>query len=685
MMFELETLRRHLMHIISIPIAIVAGLALLVLCFPIVARAVRSRKRPQFSLGRYLLMMLSCAVLLFAGVRWLRVDRYLAMASPWMAQQYNFHGMIAIGYSPATRYAPLPEEQELMVVNYALRSLPAGRDRISALKILCELRPNDAYDVLLQHAREDSDAETRAIELRLIGLFRRVDTVDFLMECLRDKHPEVRAAAADALGIIHRPAYRVPIGSSFFGIIGPPVIDSDPPISLEKLSKDFSPTGKRGDLYAGAEPIVLAGEVRDALENTMLRGVTSTEREAAARALLKWPPEKYRLRVMEWGVWIDDSGEMKLLKSVLDEIPAFVHRTGNSVSSLDDRINHVIFFTKPVIQVTTDAPMAVELEVQFRRGRPWFAYPLPDDFGVMASMLRSNGGNAPVQRQFLSSLDNAELAPLENLREGFPWLAPKHRLCGDFSGGPRAIADRSEVHNDILNMGLHWQSLIVSPQQLSWMQPPNAGADAKFKWWSDLRSVPCSWVSSRGESERFLYYDGPTLAHTPLRITRNANSLSFVHQAMFPKPPNDDQHDASEWTIFEAMPVPPGAAGKPRRGMFVNCFSENYFKTGTRSPLERNTFLLTLPDRDETTTMPQFKQNSAEQCVEEFVGLLTEQGLIREEARGMADCWKDAFFRRPGNRFIYLLRPDEYYEMCPIMIQPAPPEMVRVGVVLTEF
>jgi hypothetical protein len=31
--------------------------------------------------------------------------------------------------------------------------------------------------------------------------------------------------------------------------------------------------------------------------------------------------------------------------------------------------------------------------------------------------------------------------------------------------------------------------------------------------------VPCSWVSSRGEAERFLYCDGPTLARTPVIAT----------------------------------------------------------------------------------------------------------------------------------------------------------------------
>ena len=70
----------------------------------------------------------------------------------------------------------------------------------------------------------------------------------------------------------------------------------------------------------------------------MLQGATSDERIAAARALVSWPPKQYRLRVAEWGVWINCKGQLKLVQSVIDEIPKFVHRTGNSCESLADRV-----------------------------------------------------------------------------------------------------------------------------------------------------------------------------------------------------------------------------------------------------------------------------------------------------------------------------------------------------------
>ena len=37
------------------------------------------------------------------------------------------------------------------------------------------------------------------------------------------------------------------------------------------------------------------------------------------------------------------------------------------------------FITKPILYFTTDRPLAVDMEVLHRAGRPWFAYPWPDD------------------------------------------------------------------------------------------------------------------------------------------------------------------------------------------------------------------------------------------------------------------------------------------------------------------
>src|SRR5205823_4625433 len=64
--------------------------------------------------------------------------------------------------------------------------------------------------------------------------------------------------------------------------------------------------------------------------------------------------------------------------------------------------------------------------------------------------------------------------------------------------------------NALRGIGVRWQSLIVSPKKLAWMNIAEVGNNPRFGWWKRLREVDCSWISSRGESERFLYYDGPT-------------------------------------------------------------------------------------------------------------------------------------------------------------------------------
>ena len=82
-------------------------------------------------------------------------------------------------------------------------------------------------------------------------------------------------------------------------------------------------------------------------------------------------------------------------------------------------------------------------------------------------------------------------------------------------------------------MGLRWQSLIVSPQQLDWMRPPDVPAGSRYEWWQSLRTVPSSWVASQGEAERFLYYDGPSYARSPAQICLAENELHVTSQAMF--------------------------------------------------------------------------------------------------------------------------------------------------------
>ena len=95
------------------------------------------------------------------------------------------------------------------------------------------------------------------------------------------------------------------------------------------------------------------------------------------------------------------------------------------------------------------------------------------------------------------------------------------------------------TYGSVSALGLRWQSLIVSPEKLQWMNPPAVGDDPKFQWWNAAAaSALFLLASSRGESVRFLYYDGPTLAKGLIAATLDGNILHLKPQRL---PSDDDE------------------------------------------------------------------------------------------------------------------------------------------------
>ena len=68
-----------------------------------------------------------------------------------------------------------------------------------------------------------------------------------------------------------------------------------------------------------------------------------------------------------------------------------------------------------------------------------------------------------------------------------------------------------------------------------------------------------------------------------------------------------------------------------------------------------------------------------------FLAMLTDYGLTSEEAAGLADVWKPQFWQTPGKRLLVILAAKDYDAMCPLRVRPKPTEVVRLGVLLTEF
>lgn len=535
----------------------------------------------------------------------------------------------------------LSELELLTTLRAAVMQLPRPTQKMTGLQLLIEEYPESALPILVDAVSAEPDPEVRALELRLIGLHRDPDTVNLLRGFLTHADAPTRAAAADAVGLVHAPAFDVPLTGEDSWWAGPNATKGRVQISLGRL-KPYLPLFSHRALAELKNVAPFDAGVRSTLERMMLEGPSSEEREAAARALLTWPPDVYALRVAEWGVWINVAGELKLTKSVLDEIPPFVHRTGNPLAEFSGRVRQMGIITKPIIHITVDRPMAVDVSVSIHRGRPWFAYPRPDDFSVRVETTMPRNGTYP-PTPFLAPLDNPSLPPLTDIRQGYPWLMPEH--IGVIAGGWPG-------ETELTSLGLRWQSVIVSPTRLPWMTPPATGPDKRFAWWGALREVPSAWLSSRGESERFLYYDGPTLLPSPVKISLAGDELRITRKT---------------GTDPSGILVVRRRAGR-LSGQAVA------FGTGLNAdPHPEITYKLAADDLHEA------------QVIDAFQHMLVTAGLTAPEAAGLIAAWTQQFFQTDGTRVLFLMPREDYDNICPIEVRPAPTEMARVGIVLTEL
>ena len=555
--------------------------------------------------------------------------------------------------------------------------LPSSNERLHALGLLVEAAGRATLPSIVRAARAEHDPDLLAWELRLIGLCRDPATATLLIEHLTDTRAEARAAAADAIGILRHPTYSVYVPNGFW-MVEPLALGTAPPIPVEGLVATSTRNGYYRGGYAEHDlrdeaPIAIDSTVRNTLERMMLASATAAEREAAARALVDWPPDHYRLRVAEWGVWISNAGHMALAKSVLDEIPPFAHRTGNPTASFGSYFLYPSAVTKPIVHLSSSVPLAVDVESQISEGRPWFGYPMPDDFAIGSEdvnyrVIGAAGGLAvfPASRPAPDDFTAPAIPSLPDCREGYPWLVPHHRVRwsnGTSFGGPALIAC----------LGLRWQSLIVSPNRLPWMAPPPVPSDPRFRWWARLRDVPSSWVSSRGETERFLYYDGPTRAAVPLAVIleRSGRQIRFTA----PRPPQFGYGGRGQpEPHFHPLAVGAPSGLPEHEGLYIEVHSG-----GVRARAMVITGDGSIPvDFDPAL-------NSEPAVAGALRQMLLRYGLSGPEADGLIAAWAPQFFRAQGRRFVLRMSPAEYARQCPMQVRPPPTEVVRLGLVLSEF
>ena len=632
------------------------------------------------------------ALLLFSAVL-IPVGEEFRLAHHWMASLASYPpavmGSSWFAGSLSARPPGLTSARQLEVLHTGIRRLPSAALRITAIKVLVEAHAGAGLPILLDALGHETDVSVRVVLLHVIGMYRDKASVAVVAADLDHGDALVRAAAIDAIGIIHGPGWNIPL--SYNWIRGDAaVLLCTPPIYYSELV-DLSITGGATRPYRTSEDhlrdtlVPLDAAYRARLEAFMLSGLTAGEREAAARALVRWPPENYKLRVAEWGVWISDSeANLTLTQSVLDEIPPFVHRTGNPTGDFKDRVGQIFMITKPIVHFTTAQPLAVDAEVHIHYGRPWFAYPRPDDFDFAAGTRYMDYERDASGKYITDSSGHYIMArppaPLEGLdppggwpklgplSTGYPWLSPNHREHGAGSGPMGAEG------NEITELGLHWQSLIVTPMPPSFTQLVSVPADPKYQWWTRLRGVPSSYVTSCNETERFLYYDGPTHAKAPLNVALQGTSLTF-------SVPLAEEHFGFDRDVaFPAL----RSAAFARRGLFIRV------RGGTATAALVGPPKMEAPSSYNNNTVPKpstlpVPTALAPDAQAQLQNLLTEAGLTAEEAGGLVDAWSPQFFHTEGERFLLIMSAEDYDRFCPLAIAPAPTTLVRVGIVLTEF
>lgn len=669
----------------------------------------------QYSLRTLCLFTLLCAVGLWGTLRY---NFYLKLrhAETLIADYLTLdHAENEFKTFPAKSQAGAMDDHSN---NYALESLKLGavhlprpRQRIACAKGLVEKLYPTSLPAIEQIERESRDNEVRAAAIHLLGLTRDVKYASRLEQLLDDKSVDVRVAALDALGTIRRPDFQLEDRFDAPVFLQSKVrrLDTDPKILVHPFRANWT---DRDSVLSGIESknhLLTLSELRDGditelpettrfkAESMMLTSASSRERDAAARMLVSWPPANYQLPVAEWGVWIDDQGELKLVQSVLDEIPPFVHRTMNPVGSFIDRINPIMVITKPIVHITVNKPLAIDMQVLMHDGRPWFGFPRPNDFSLevnnvgYARLDRSNRTRQPLPLEEFDQVKqtkslSADLR-LDSLYMGHDWLLPKFRSEGSISSGMGAGS------NQVTGMGLRWSCLVACNDQPDWVRPPDVGRDPKFQWWSELRHVPSSWIGQMGEAERFLYYDGPTSKPPPIRISPaeqgirvDANTIIDFNQLRKRLPTDlkvverltqsrscfliDVEPSRTRWQLVDVSQLDLDGYSRMTANLGNNIVPAKIKEL--QSEMSR---YLSFADNDYQNSDPESR----------FHSLLVERGLTVEEADGLVAVWRKQFFETPGLRLLTIMSEEDYAAYSELKVRPQPTSLVRVGIVLREL
>ncbi|MFT5302310.1 MAG: hypothetical protein ACI814_003124, partial [Mariniblastus sp.] len=517
-------------------------------------------------------------------------------------------------------------QEQIRLLAKSLNWMPAGPRRTCVLKILAENFATQAHPVFLKIVEKHRDQEVRIQAIRLLSIYQSPEDLPVFVKLLESDSDAVRAAAIDAIGIIHSKYYPWPQSTFvnkklYFRLrdFYPDYridLDTRPIISVESIaSYAMEQTG----VTLGASVLdraiqrrnvpAISLKLADRLRRLVATDTSYDVRQAAVRALMTNRVQPQKLRFAEWGVWTEIEETQQ--SAVPEKLVAAA--TNTTSGRLKQRNEKSLYFNKCIIQLTADVPLTVDLGLRVGGQRQWFSYPKSENSLVI---------NQSLNRSNLSGIqENVEL-PI-----GYRWLS---------FGGVERYAN-TEV-------GLVWSGLVVMPEKQTWMTPDLAG-------WDMLRDVPVSWVSGETESDRFVFYDG--IVELP---------KAFASEPTWKKIAELGAGAVTYNSFFE------------RRYLFINVkgSSVSTFETSQFSLWDANSEVI---DRS----------NEVQEASQHLIQMLTGSGLTAAEAEGCVASWKPTFFETDGKRMLTIMGTEEYSRLRPMSISPAPTETVRVGIVVTEF
>ena len=254
-------------------------------------------------------------------------------------------------------------------------------------------------------------------------------------------------------------------------------------------------------------------------------------------------------------------------------------------------------------------------------------------------------------------------------------------------------------------------------------------------------------MTSNGETERFLYYDGPSKLPAPFKVSIGENKLdiSLSPPSELIKQLSENARKSldivNEWErlkeefgeeveneLEEVLEeIERQKNSKPRITQPIQMSNEARRLSGLKSSLkvqkeehkklqdsvsrikhpheifasrdeseindglyiektDNQLKILLVPKlKAQQYDLTNLKTLSLNEAQETLTNLIVSNGLTTEETKGLMECWNSEFFERNGTRLISIMSAAQYNNYCTLKVSPEPTSLSRVGIILSPI